>query len=99
MRDRAYDPRRHPWLSGPTFPAYRIEGEYFDHYAPRTPSARSIWSQVCVRVTIGQANRMVVNLTDSAVSVEDLREQLRHPIDGLVEVLAVTDDGVVHLFP
>lgn len=97
--DRAYDPGRHPWLETGTFPAFRIEGRYFDHYAPTTGSARSIWSQVAVRVTIGQANRMALNLADSPASVEELREAFRCPIEGLEEVLALADERIVHLFP
>ncbi len=97
--DRAYDPARHPWLPTGTFPAFRIEGAYVDHYAPTTGSARSIWSQVAVRVAIGQANRMVLNLADSPVCLEDLREAFRRPVEGLVEVLVITDEGIVHLVP
>lgn len=97
--DRAYDPGRHPWLDTGTFPAFRIEGNYFDHYAPTTGSARAIWTQVFLRVVIGQANRMTLSLDDSPVSLDDLREEFRYPIDGLVEVIVVADDQVVPLFP
>ncbi len=52
------------------------------------------------KVARGQAERIVLNLDDSAVPLDALRRQLTdYPIAGLREIIIVKDDMVLHLFP
>ncbi|MCA9678021.1 MAG: hypothetical protein H6708_29605 [Kofleriaceae bacterium] len=81
-------------------PDYKIEGEYFDNYAPTTPSARNIWTNVGEKVAVEQARRIVLNLADSGVDLAALRKQFAEwPIVGLEQMLAIKDGVVTQLVP
>jgi hypothetical protein len=82
-------------------PDYRIEGEIFDNYAPRTGNARNIASEMAEKVKSEQTERVVLNLTDSPVDLEAMRAQLHDwPVNGLREVIAIDKQGnILHLYP
>jgi filamentous hemagglutinin len=41
-----HDVEQKPRVPGPKNPDYRIDGELFDNYAPRTDNVRNIWDTV-----------------------------------------------------
>lgn len=83
-----------------TKPDYLIEGQYFDNYAPITANPIRIADGMMEKVIEDQASRIVLNLNDSAVTLEALREQLtRYPIPELEEIIVVKDGQVVSFFP
>jgi hypothetical protein len=48
----------------------------------------------------GQTTRVVLNLTDSAVSIEELKSVLKaNPIKGLHEIIIVKGNQVIPFFP
>ncbi len=99
LAQHGYDIERGPATPGPKNPDYRIEGKIFDNYAPTADKARNIWDGVRRKITDEQTERVVLNLDDSAVSLNALREQFRYPIDGLLEVIVVKGGDVIPLFP
>jgi Contact-dependent growth inhibition CdiA C-terminal domain len=73
----------------------------FVNYAPRRESVRNIGSEVEGKVRNGQTERVVVNIADTPVSGEQIREQLRtYPISGLKEVIVIDKQGrISHVYP
>lgn len=96
-----YDVEQNPSVPGDKNPDYRIEGQIFDNYAPKTGNARNIADTIEGKVLSGQTDRVVLNLTDSAVDPAKLRAQLRDwPIEGLKEVIVIDKQGnVIHFYP
>ena len=81
-------------------PDYRIEGEIFDGYAPRTSDLDTVMNKFGRKVRSRQATRMVLNLDDSPISMEMLRQRLNdRPIQGLQEVIVLKGGDVIPLFP
>jgi hypothetical protein len=67
-------------------PDYRIEGEYFDCYAPDTDRVDNIRTKLSQKVASRQAERLVLNMDDTTVSMEELADMLRRkPIANLKE--------------
>ena len=96
-----YDVEQNPQVPGTKNPDYRIEGKIFDNYAPRGDRARNIASNIDEeKVATGQADRIVLNLDDSNVTLSAMRDQLtRWPIKGLKEVIAIRNGVITHIFP
>ena len=94
-----YDVERGPVTPGPKNPDFRIEGKIFDNYAPTADKARAIWTEIGSKISRGQTERVVLNMDDSPVTLDALREQFRYPIDGLLEVIVVRGGDVIPLFP
>lgn len=90
-----------PTLPNGKNPDYVIEGQVFDNYAPSTSNARNIATLIeRSKVATGQADRIVLNLDDSAVSLDALRKQMTdYPIPGLKEMIIVKDGTVIPFFP
>ncbi len=99
MAQAGYDVDRHPWTEGPKNPDFRIEGQIFDNYTPTSNSARNIWSAVQDKILHEQTVRVVINLRDTAVTFEQLREQFRYPVEGLLEAIVVDGNRVRPLYP
>jgi len=77
-------------------PDYLIEGRIFDHYAPRSSIPRNVANKIEEKIKEGQTERVVLNLADSAVDPDALREQLRNrPIVGLEELIIIDRSGTV----
>lgn len=95
------DRARNPWLDRRKNPDYKIEGEIFDALTPRAgTSARNIASRIQEKVDDGQARRIVLNMEDSTVTLEQLRAQLQqYPIPNLQEIIVIRDGRVIPLFP
>ncbi|MGW4325801.1 GNAT family N-acetyltransferase [Nocardia sp. NPDC004573] len=88
---------QHPDESGARLPDFRIEGRIFDCYSPTTGKVSNICFEIRRKVYVKrQADRIVVNLTDSAVDPVELSLALRrHLIPNLREVLAIDRHGTV----
>jgi SPP1 gp7 family putative phage head morphogenesis protein len=83
--------RREP---GKKDPDYHIGGRVFDCVAPSSDRPRNVWDRARDKVEKGQATRVLINLSDSAVDRAALRAQfLDHPIVGLDEVIVIERDG------
>jgi hypothetical protein len=81
-------------------PDYRINGQYYDCYAPSTSNARNIASRIKDdKVLAEQADRIVLNLEDSNVGLEVMKRQfVEWPIPNLKEVLIIKVGKVIPLF-
>lgn len=89
-----------PPLGSRKKPDYLIEGRIFDCYAPETANAYNIVRSIAHKVGTGQTNRIILNLDDSAVSIEQIRNQLTSTvIPGLEEIFIIKDDKVFPFFP
>jgi len=81
-------------------PDYRIGGEYYDCYAPKTFDVRNIASNIKDKVVGGQALKIVVNLNDAPVSIAELEAQIHEwPIPGLLEALVIKGKHLVAIRP
>jgi type VI secretion system secreted protein VgrG len=102
LTNNGYDVEQNPpSLPNGRNPDYRINNEYYDCYAPSTQKPRNIASYIeKEKVLKGQADKVVLNLDDSQVSMEAMKKQLMdYPISGLKEVLVVKRGSVTKLFP
>jgi len=83
-----------PTLSNGKNPDYIINGQVFDNYAPSTGNVRNVADRIGEKVADGQANNVVVNLTDSSITPSALKNQLmNHPISGLKQVIIIDKTG------
>ena len=81
-------------------PDYKIEGEYFDCYAPSSPSLDQIRGKLSEKVSEGQADRIVLNLSDCPRSLAEIEGILRRkPVAGLQEILVIQDDELIRFYP
>ncbi|MER6300464.1 putative T7SS-secreted protein [Kitasatospora sp. NPDC001539] len=102
LAKNGYKVEQNPDVPGTTKnPDYRVEGEVMDCYAPTAKNPRSIATGIQKKVDEGQADRIVLNLSDSDVDVGAMRKQLNDwPIEGLKEVTVIDKSGnVVSLYP
>jgi hypothetical protein len=102
LTDYGYDVEQNPppRINGKE-PDYKINGEYYDCLAPSTSKARNIASRIeDEKVVPGQADKIILNLEDSPVTIEAMKKQLLNwPIPGLKEVIAIKDGKLILLFP
>lgn len=101
LAKNGYDVEQNPSVPGNKNPDYKIEGQIFDNYAPKTGNARNIASWIQTKVDEGQADRIVLNLTDSPVDPAKLSAQLHDwPISGLKEIKVIDKSGnVIDFYP
>jgi hypothetical protein len=101
LAQHGYDVEQNPTVPGDKNPDYKIEGQVFDNYAPTTANPRNIAGWIQTKVDEGQADRIVLNLTDSSVDPARLSAQLRDwPIPGLKEVKVIDRSGnVIDFYP
>lgn len=100
MAEAGYDVKRLPERANQKNPDYSIEGRLFDCKAPEGPSARNAASEMEKAVRKGQADRIILNLEDSPIALEQMKSQLTEwPIEGLKEVIAIKNGQIVPLFP
>jgi len=78
-------------------PDYLINGEIFDNYAPISPRARNIASEIESKVIKkGQTENVIVNLTDTSVTPQELHQQLTdYPIEALNRVVVIDKNNNV----
>ncbi|EMQ4857541.1 hypothetical protein AAIB78_002179 [Morganella morganii] len=85
---------QNPVISGNKAPDYRINGEIFDNYAPKSSSVRNIWTEVKGKIDKGQTNNVIINMSDTKISVPELQQQLtKWPIMGLDKVIIIDKSG------
>jgi hypothetical protein len=101
LAQNGYDVEHAPDVPGSRNPDYRINGKIFDCYSPSGGSARNIASEIQGKIDKDQADRIVLNLSDSSVDVAKMNAQLHDwPNPGLKEVIAIDKDGnLLHLYP
>ncbi|MCP3803944.1 hypothetical protein NLX83_32215 [Allokutzneria sp. A3M-2-11 16] len=98
---QGYLVEQRPQVPGRRRPDFRVEGRIFDNYAPSTDVARNIAQQMAKKVAKKQADRIVLNVHDSAIDLATMRSQLTDwPIPGLREVIVIDkNDTVIDFFP
>ncbi len=76
----------HPEIAykGTGKPDYIIEGKVFDAYAPNTNNLRNIASTIEEKLESGQADRLIVDITESTVTEGDLAKQFKEYGDGML---------------
>ncbi|WP_159565321.1 hypothetical protein [Budvicia diplopodorum] len=85
---------QNPYITGNKNPDYRINGEIFDNYAPKSSNVRNIYSEVKRKVVTGQTTNVVINMSDTKVSLPTLQSQLNQwPIMGLDKVIVIDKTG------
>jgi Contact-dependent growth inhibition CdiA C-terminal domain len=101
MAEEGYDIEQTPPFSGQKKPDFRIEGKIFDHFAPsESKNLRGVFGAVQKKVATGQTRRLIINLTDSPLTADQLRAQFAEwPIPGLEEVIAIKNREIHHVFP
>jgi uncharacterized protein YukE len=81
-------------------PDYRIEGEYFDCYAPETDNLSNIRKKLSRKVADEQADRLVLNMDDTRCTKEEIADMLRRrPVADLKQILVVEEGKVMPFFP
>lgn len=96
LANLGYTVRQNPSVRGLKEPDYRIGRRIFDCYAPTSLRVRNIASNIEEKVKEGQAYRIVLNLDDSPVSIDELRQQLTtYPIVGLKEILVLKNNAII----
>lgn len=101
LAQNGYDVEQSPGVNeyGKT-PDYRIEGKYFDCYAPSTDNLTTIRKHLSGKVKEHQADRIILNLDDCPRPMSDIRSILeRRPIAGLKEILVIQNGNIVQFYP
>lgn len=81
-------------------PDYKIEGRYFDNYAPSSKDLDNIRDEISNKVKERQADRVVLNLDDCPRTQAEIEGVLRRkPIQGLKEIIIVRNGQVVPFYP
>lgn len=95
-----YKVEQNPVVNSSSEPDYRINGEIYDNYAPKTSNVRNIWDVVRDKVVVKQqADSIVINLADSHVSVRQLEQQFaNYPINGLKDLIVIDKHGEIIKF-
>jgi hypothetical protein len=100
LADAGFKVAQNPKVAGNKNPDYLIEGQRFDCKAPTTDKPRNAWSEMKRSVDAGQADRMVLNLEESPISLDAMKQQLQsYPIDGLREVIVIKNGQVIPFWP
>ncbi|MGK7923974.1 MAG: hypothetical protein AB4290_01750 [Spirulina sp.] len=95
-----YNVEQNPDVIGRKQPDYKIESNIFDCYSPKTANAYNIVDAIASKINSGQAERIILNLGDSKVSLRKLRQQLIDlPISNLKEILIIKDGTITSFYP
>jgi len=81
-------------------PDYRINDEFFDHYAPNNKAdVEQIQNQISKKIKRQQTYRIVLNLDDSQVSIENIQTMFltRKPILKLQQLIIVKNKQIIRL--
>lgn len=85
---------QNPSIAGRKNPDYRINGEIFDHYAPKSSSVRNIWTEVKGKIDEGQTTNVVINISDTKVSMKALQNQFSQwPVLGMDKLIVIDKSG------
>jgi hypothetical protein len=100
LAKKGYKVQQNPDVPGGKKPDYRIEGRTFDNYAPTTDNPRGIVQGINAKVGSGQADRIVLNLSDSKAMPFQVRQALNdYGSKSLREVIVISQDGSVSRYP
>jgi hypothetical protein len=90
-----------PWFSQTKKPDFKIEGQLFDCYAPKSETdARNIVLSIGDKIERGQARRIVLNMEDSHVSLDAIKNELRKThMPELEEIIVIKDNKVIPWLP
>jgi hypothetical protein len=101
LAENGYDVEQNrPRRSNGKEPDYRLNGEYADCYAPSTDNPRSVRDTLAAKVNKKQADRIVLNLEDSRVTLEALEKQLSaDPIAALKEFIVLRGNKIIWIHP
>ena len=90
-----------PWLDTRKNPDFKIEGEIFDAYAPgKVRSVDNIRGEIESKVVERQTRRIVLNMDDSQVKLDELKKViLEKPVVELEQILVVKDGRITKFFP
>jgi hypothetical protein len=100
LANEGFSIEQNPSVPGDKKPDYKIEGRIFDCYSPKTNKPRNIASEIQKKVERGQADRIILNLEDSSVSINELKKQLTdYPIEGLWEIIIIKDGRTNRILP
>ena len=100
LAEKGYRVEQNPQVPDNKNPDYLIEGERFDCKAPITKKPRNAASEIEKAVKTGQADRIVLNLEKSPMTLEEMKTQLDDfPIEGLKEVVVIKDGKVIPFWP
>ncbi|MFC7533851.1 hypothetical protein [Actinoplanes sp. GCM10030250] len=81
-------------------PDYRIEGTYFDCYAPQGGNLDTIRAHISDKVSTDQASHLILNLEDTPRSMDEIEAMLRRrPVAGLDEILVIKGGKVIPFYP
>ena len=95
-----YNVEQNPIVSGSRNPDYKIEGRIFDCYAPITSNANKIISALRAKVVKGQADRFILNLDDTPVSLSDIQAHLnQYPAPNIREIIVVRGGTILQFLP
>ncbi len=92
---------RFPWFKEGKKPDFKIEGEIFDALSPeKSTSLTNIVKSIAKKTTRNQARRILLNLDDSKVSIQELAEELRlSKLPYLDEVIVVKNNKITKIYP
>jgi hypothetical protein len=100
LANAGYKVEQNPKVPDGKNPDYLIEGKRFDNKAPTTARPRNAASEMEKAVREGQADRIVLNLEDSPITLDAMKRQLDDfPIEGLKEVIVIKDGQVIPFWP
>ncbi|WP_375770698.1 hypothetical protein [Archangium gephyra] len=101
LADNGYDVEQNPPRNRYNKePDYKLNGEYADCYAPRTDNLRNVLYTVSKKVNEHQADRIVLNLDDSRLTLDALQKGLlENPIPGLSQMLVLKGGKIVWVYP
>lgn len=101
LADKGYKVEQLKEVKGEVSPDYLIEGKRFDCKAPETARPQNAASEIDRAVNVKkQADRIVLNLEDSPISLEAMKQQLtKYPISNLKEVIAIKNGEIISLWP
>ncbi len=86
-----------PIIEGLKDPDYRIDGEVFDNYAPKTDRLRNIRGVIKEKIENNQARNIILNLHDTSATVMEIDNYLLlYPVDGLDKLWFVDRWGEIH---
>ncbi len=90
-----------PWLDKNKKPDFKVEDEIFDAYAPsNSKSVNNIRREMELKIQKGQTRRIILNMDDSNVSLNELRKIIwNEPIVELEQILVIKDGKVIKFFP
>jgi hypothetical protein len=90
-----------PWFNQTKKPDFKIEEQIFDCYAPKSDTdARNIVSNIVKKIEDGQTRRIVLNMQDSRISLDAIKDELKNThLPELEEIIIIKDGKVIPWLP